>query len=81
MNTAAVVQQSLQPLQGGVLPFGAAAQAIARAAASRNSPEGEAIEPFAADQAVFLADHVFLDAEIPAHMVKDQLQRPHPPFT
>jgi hypothetical protein len=34
VDAAAVVQQALQPLQGRVLPFGAAAQAIARAVAA-----------------------------------------------
>ena len=29
---------------------------------------------------MLLADQVLLDAEIPADVVKDQLQRPHPPF-
>jgi hypothetical protein len=40
----------------------------------------EAIEPFAADQAVLLAANVLLDAEIQADVVKDQLQRPQPPI-
>jgi hypothetical protein len=63
LNTAAVVQQALQPLQGGVLPFGAVAQAIARAAAQRAAAgraalEGEAIETLAADQSLLLTDQV-----------------------
>jgi hypothetical protein len=36
----------------------------------------EAIEPFAADQAVLLAANVLLDAEIQADVVKDQPQPP-----
>ena len=39
---------------------------------------GEAIEPLAADQPLLLADVVVFVEQVPAHVVKDQLQRPHP---
>jgi hypothetical protein len=40
---------------------------------------GEAVEPFAADQPLLLADDVVFKQQVPANVVvKDQRQRPHP---
>ena len=75
VNAAAVVQQAFQPVDGGGVLLGVAAQ-VAIAAG-----HGEAIEPFAADQPLLAPHLVLLKEEIPAHVVKDQLQRPHPQLT
>ncbi len=38
--------------------------------------QGEAIEPFTADQALFSPDGVVFKDEVPADVVEEQLQRP-----
>ena len=67
-----MVQQALQPVDGGgVLPAATAQVAIAAC-------HGEAIEPFAANQPLLAPHLVLLKEEVPADVVEDQLQRPHP---
>ena len=70
IDAAAVVQQGLEADEG--IAVGLLAAAIAAFAVA----QGEAIEPFAADQAFLAADGVVFKDEVPADVVEEQLQRP-----
>ena len=72
IDAAAVVQQQLQAPQGLAVGLVAAPVALLGAA------QGQAVDPFAADQAHAGADRVFLEHQTSADVVEEQLLRPHP---